>query len=68
MEARERLKLLRKEKNWSQLTLSGMAGYESATIVAKLETGKAEFTENLAKTFGRVLGVDYKIFLVEHVQ
>lgn len=56
MEWFERIKMLRKQKGWSQDTLAQKAGYTDRSMISKIEKGCVDLQRSQLIKFAEVLG------------
>lgn len=56
MEWFERIKMLRKQKGWSQETLAQKAGYTDRSMISKIEKGCVDLQRSQLIKFAEVLG------------
>lgn len=56
MEWFERIKMLRKQKGWSQETLAQKAGYTDRSMISKIEKGCVDLQRSQLIRFAEVLG------------
>ena len=56
MEWFERIKMLRKQKGWSQDTLTQKAGYTDRSMISKIEKGCVDLQRSQLIKFAEVLG------------
>ena len=56
MEWFERIKMLRKQKGWSQDTLAQKAGYTDRSMISKIEKGCVDLQRSQLIRFAEVLG------------